>query len=386
MKPVALLGLSFGTLLIPAALWQAKTGQAPLAPAAPSAQPAQAITRLPFTIDAPGRYVLAGSLRALARPPRGAEAGIVIRADHVELDLGGFVLMGDEGSTSAITIDLPERRDALFDVCVRNGTVTDWDGLGVDLSVVEGARVLDLHVSLCGTPKAPAAGLRVGAAAVVEGCTALANTGSGIVAGEGALVSRCLSDRNGLDGFALGGRSSARHCSATRNARDGMLLTGGGSQVTDCSAAGNGAEGIDAAGPAGVRDCGASGNGGSGLLVGRGSRVAACLATGNRHAGVAAVGGLCRIEDNHLVLNGSALEAEGSGHVIVRNTVSETDLAGGLLRASQPGGVFVPDPMSLSLSIAGVGSLRAQSKAGPEGAQLEEDGGQLAPWANIAVQ
>ena len=386
MKPVALLGLSLGTLLVPAALWQAKPGQAPIVPLAPPAQPAQVIAKLPFLIDAPGRYVLAGSLRMLPRPSRGAEAGIVIRADHVELDLGGFVLSGDEGSSSAVTIDLPERRDALFDVCVRNGTVTDWDGVGVDLTVVEGARVIDVHVSLSGTAKAPAAGLRVGAAAVVEGCTARANTSTGIVAGEGALVSGCLSDRNGLDGFSLAGRSSARDCSATRNARDGLLLSGGGCLLTACSAAGNGGEGIEASGTAALSGCTASVNGGSGLLVGRGSRIAGCLATGNQHAGAVALGGLCRIEDNHLVLNGSALEAEGTGNVIVRNTVSETDLAGGLLEASQPGGVFVPDAMSLSLSIAGVGSVRTKPRAGPEGAQLEEDGGQLAPWANIAVR
>jgi len=385
MKPVSVLGLSVGALVLPALLQQAPK-PAPVAPVgAPAPQVVQTISRLPFLIDSPGRYVLGGGLTASPKPPRGAEAGIVIRADHVDLDLGGYALVGAEGSTTGIVAVLPEKRDTLYDVSIHDGSLLQWSGSGVDLSVVQGARLEDVHASGTGAPKVASSGLRVGTAAVVHGCTAIGNVGAGIVAGSASVVSDCLSDRNGLEGFALAGQTTARQCSATRNGHAGFLLDGGLCTLSDCSATGNGSDGIQGQETASLRGCTASGNNGSGISVGTGASVRGCVASSNRGAGVALSGGLCRVEDNHLVLNGgSALESTGGGNAVVRNTLSARDVAPSLLSASAPGGVFVGDPSALHLSIAGLGSFRGPLKTLDENA-LQKDGGPLEPWANIVV-
>lgn len=385
MKPTFLLGFSVGALLVPVALWQSKpVNKAPLVPASTPARAVQSITKLPVLIDSPGRYVLSGSMTAGERPPRGFEAGIVIHADHVELDLDGYVLKGAEGTTSGIIVKLPEHRAELRDICVRNGTLTNWGSSGVDLGLVEGARLLDLHVSYNGAPGTTAAGLRGGVAATVRGCTAIGNTGPGIIAGERSVVGDCLSDLNGLEGFVLGGLATARRCSATKNGRDGYLLSGGGCSLVDCSAGSNTGNGINAALTAHVRACSAAGNGAAGVAVGRGSLVTECTAIGNGGAGVFADSGLCRVEGNHLVLNGSGFYVAGSGNVVARNTVSDPEGGVSLLSGSGPGGVFLADPASLRLSIAGFGSLKTKADlAEPE---VIKDGGLLAPWANIVVK
>jgi len=385
MKPVSVLGLSVGALLLPAVFWQSVPKPGPVLPVGgPAPQVVQAISRLPFLIDSPGRYVLGGELTASPRPPRGAEAGIVIKADHVDLDLAGYALVGAEGSTVGVVASLPEKRDALYDVCVHGGSLVQWGGSGVDLSVVQGARLYDLHASGNGTPKVASVGLRAGSAAVVRGCTAIENIGAGIIAGSASQVSDCLCDRNGLEGFALAGQVTARQCSSTRNGRAGFLLDGAGCTLADCTAAGNGADGVQAQEGASLRDCSASGNGGSGLSVGSGSFVRECLSTGNRGAGVATVGGLCRIEDNHLVQNGgSAIETSGTGDAVVRNTLSAQSVAVSLITDCTPGGLHVSAATSPHVSIEGVGSLRNPKLLHLDA--LEKDGGPLEPWANILV-
>lgn len=387
MKSTMLLGVSVGVLLVPAALWQSRApNPVPLVPASTMVQPTQVISRLPFVISSPGRYVLSGSLAAADRPARGAESGIVIGTDHVELDLDGHLLIGAEGTASGISVRLPEKRDALTDICVRNGTLTGWGGLGVDLRAVQGARLIDLHAVHNGAQRTTMAGIYVGDAALVQGCTALSNSGAGIIAGDGSLLEGCLASRNGLEGFVLDGGASARASSAVSNGRDGFLLNGAGCSLFDCSASINSGHGINALVTASVRACNTSSNGGSGVASGRGSFVGDCVSTNNRGAGVAASGGLSRIEGNHLMLNAAGFDVSGNGNVVVRNTLSDADSAAGLLTDSGPGGMFISDPHAVQLSLAGVGSLRGASGA-PGGVvpPLVEDGGALAPWANIAV-
>jgi hypothetical protein len=390
MKSTLVFGITLA-LLAPVVAWQTKPSeQTPLVPVTTVLREAQSIESLPFRINAPGRYVLAGSLTSRLKPPRGSEAGIVIQADHVELDLGGHVLTGAEGSTSGIVAVLPEKRDELVDICVRNGTVTRWGGEGVDLGVVQGARLVDLRAWGNGAPRTTALGLRAGPSAIVEDCASMSNTGAGIVAGEGSRIDDCVADRNGLEGFLLGPHSAARGCIATRNGRDGLLLGAGGGVAVECLASGNGGDGIDAVRTARLRDCSASANLGSGLAVGRGSLVLECLSADNQLAGIFAAEGLCRIEGNHLSLNGSDLDVTGSGHIVVRNTLSSVDLLGatrggaGMLADVSPGGVYVPEPGALRLVLKGAGSLIA--KPGQPELALDETDDELAAWANIAVK
>lgn len=387
MKPVSVLGVSVGALLLPALFWQSIPQPGPVVPVgAPAPQLAQTISRLPFVIESPGRYVLGGGLTALAKPPRGAEAGIVIKADHVDLDLAGYALVGAEGSTVGVVASLPEKRDALYDVCVHGGSLVNWGGSGVDLSVVQGARLRDLHASGNGAPRVASWGLCAGTAAVVRDCTANDNIGAGIIAGTASQVSDCLSDRNGLEGFAFAGQVTARQCSATRNGRAGFRLDGGLCTLADCSAMGNGAEGVQTIEAASVRDCDASGNLGSGFALGSGSSIRGCLASRNRGAGVAIFGSQCRVEDNHLVDNGSPFSVEGGVSAVVGNTLTAAAITDELTLASLPGGVFVPAGSSPTISLSGIGSLRPMRIGSPVlDAALDKDGGPLGPWANILL-
>lgn len=77
---------------------------------------------LPVEIFQSGSYRLTGSLSDTA----GASSIVFIAASGVTLDLGGFELAGD-GST-AVGISA-----STIDVTVRNGTVRDVSGLGIDL-------------------------------------------------------------------------------------------------------------------------------------------------------------------------------------------------------------------------------------------------------------
>lgn len=79
-------------------------------------------------IKKPGSYVVTQNLTAEGDC-------IIIKADHVTLDLGGFVLSGDDTGAGVGGGDVPNN------VVVRNGTVQDFDK-GIDLfrsiAIVEG--------------------------------------------------------------------------------------------------------------------------------------------------------------------------------------------------------------------------------------------------------
>jgi parallel beta-helix repeat protein len=153
----------------------------------------------------------------------------------------------------------------------------------------------------------------------------------------------------------------------------------------DCSAGSNSGNGVNAALTAHVRACSAAGNGAAGIAAGRGALVAECAAIGNGGAGVFASNGLCRIEGNHLVLNGSGFYVTGSGNIVARNTVSDPEGGVGLLPGSGPGGVYLADPPSARLTIPGLGSVLHKQASAVE-PEVIQDGGQLAPWANIVVR
>jgi hypothetical protein len=78
------------------------------------------ITSLPYTINAPGAYYLAGNLSFSGS---GAGNAISIRSDDVTLDLMGFSLNCDISSTSTYGIQLDGRKN----VEIRNGTLRGWD-------------------------------------------------------------------------------------------------------------------------------------------------------------------------------------------------------------------------------------------------------------------
>ncbi|HUK82294.1 MAG TPA: hypothetical protein VLZ12_06640, partial [Verrucomicrobiae bacterium] len=84
-------------------------------------EPRTPVTNLPFNITLPGSYYLTTNLTA-------NPGGISIFVSDVTLDLMGFELNGEGGSSAGIATSA-----GLTNICIRNGTVRGWlfDGINV---------------------------------------------------------------------------------------------------------------------------------------------------------------------------------------------------------------------------------------------------------------
>lgn len=230
-------------------------------------EPRTPIGTLPFTITTRGSYYLTKNLTGVA-----GQDGIVIEADDVTLDLGGFALVGVTGSGDGIQV-----ARAVKNLSLRNGTVRNWGGAGIAAALAARGQARDLRVAdNAGT------GLELGSAASVSQCTAASNGGDGIVVGSGSAVTDCVATGNSGDGLVADLGSTIRHCTLTDNTGDAIQVTHS-AQVVGNTCRGNGA--------------------------------------GSTGAGVHATGNANRIEDNHLTANGRGLLIEGTGNIVANNTV-----------------------------------------------------------------
>lgn len=138
------------------------------------------------TISEPGSYVVVRNLTAVGDC-------LVITADNVTIDLGGFTLTGD-GTGEGITDNLFPRDG----ITVRNGTVTNF-GHGVLLlggsgHMIEGVRAVSNAEF----------GLFIGSDSTVTGNTANANGSQGIRASSGSTVTGNTANENGGIGIGVG--------------------------------------------------------------------------------------------------------------------------------------------------------------------------------------
>jgi len=162
----------------------------------------QVIT-LPFTISQCGSYVLTSPLTGTA-----GQNGIIIDADNVTLDLNGFCLTGGPGTLDAIFVNGPRRRTT-----IRNGSITGWDGSGINASGAGNSRFEDLSIGANNGD-----GVRVGSDGVVRGLSVSASGVAGI---------RVSGDRN---------RIEANHVSGNGT---GILVAGTDNLIVKNSAANN---------------------------------------------------------------------------------------------------------------------------------------------------
>lgn len=276
-------------------------------------EPRTPISSLPFTISTPGSYYLTGNLDFTA--PAGD--AIVIAANDVTLDLGGFALFSSVQVTgAAVSIVAPARN-----VTVRNGqiagktvvTVTgtfpnrQWSatlgGFARGVSAVgvgvEHVRLQDLVVTGCRLT-----GIELfSVGGIVERCSADGNGGGGFFAPRSAVIAS-TARRNRLTGFntALGRLQS---CGAYENGGGGFF--GNQASFENCVAADNGEIGFagDGAAHAGsvaqrnqlagfsgdglsLANCTSRENGGAGFALAN-SSATNCVAQANTGAGFSAV-------------------------------------------------------------------------------------------------
>jgi parallel beta-helix repeat protein len=236
-------------------------------------EPRTPINHLPFVINRPGSYYLTTNLTA-------NPGGIGIWTNNVTLDLMGFEVDGSGGSGVGIGV-LP----GVANICIRNGSVHNWNLGGIYLSGATNCLLQDVRVSgNFGN------GLVAGDASVVSRCVATLNNGDGIVGGKNCSILGCLAFTNTITGVHVAEGSVVRDCSATRNGGCG-IVAGWGSTIRDCAASYNVSCGIRAGAACAVMDCSAYFNKGhgitddSGVLGAPGLSIANCAATSNDQDG-----------------------------------------------------------------------------------------------------
>jgi hypothetical protein len=125
-------------------------------------EPRTPISSAPFTITQPGSYYLTTNLSTGS-----FQAGIVILADNVTLDLNGFALIGVANSFSGI-ICFGQKN-----ICIRNGTIRGWDNDGILAVPSSNQRYENLFITDNTT-----GGLLADKNAIVVGCTVSGNGGA----------------------------------------------------------------------------------------------------------------------------------------------------------------------------------------------------------------
>ncbi|MHC4845340.1 MAG: right-handed parallel beta-helix repeat-containing protein [Planctomycetota bacterium] len=342
-------------------------------------RPTVYIDRLPWRISRPGRYELHGSLQMAEDPSPNEATGILISSGDVVLDLGGHALIGVKGSATGILVKIPEKRTAqMLNITVRNGSVRNWGGNGVNLQSAVQARVEDLQLAGNGEARQPYDGLVVGDGAIVSRVSAQYNASAGIRAGAGSQLVACTGSNNGGSGLLLGAGGLARECVATRNNGDGLVLSGAGGTAIDCTASRNGRHGISTGPAARVSGCTAWSNSASGIRVEGHGLVQDCLASSNGDAGVLALSSGTRIDANHLSANGTGLDVAGRDHLVVRNSLSGNTVGWSVPSGNLSGGLHK------GMTVEQFVQMMTER---PDGALANEDLTELFlrdPWANVS--
>jgi hypothetical protein len=303
-------------------------------------EPRMPISSLPATLGTSGSYYLTRNLTGAA-----GQNGITISADNVTVDLEGFALIGVSGSLDGILVSGPH-----VNIAVRNGTVRNWGGAGVNANSAQNAEFEKLRAS-----NNTGDGLKVGSSAVAADCAAISNGGSGMVAGDGGRITGCVVSTNTGQGFLTGAGSTLESCAANANTGTGISAANG-CVIRGCPVYGNGAGGIALnnsgvpLAPNGglVEGCDVYGNAGNGIVAGSRCLVRNNEVAGSTLAGINVTGSACRIEGNHCTGGQRGLHIAGTDNLIVRNSVQGTtmsayDIAAGnhdAARITSPGAGF----------------------------------------------
>jgi hypothetical protein len=184
------------------------------------------VAEIPFGMPYGGKATLTGNLASTGN----TRAGIVIASDNVTVDLNGFEITGQgTGGTTGVyatTLGLDDPPDTsgsinssadgvyvggnYGDIVIKNGSIRNWGGEGIDGST-------DLYASR------------------LEDLILTANDSSGIWAHDAMIVRNCTARLNGTDGVETEERSILKDVTGEYSGSDG-LDTSIGSVITDCIA------------------------------------------------------------------------------------------------------------------------------------------------------
>src|SRR5262249_35054746 len=162
----------------------------------------------PFTITNSGSYYLTGNLTGVA-----GTNGITINADNVTLDLEGFALKGATGwiSLSGILVRSPHKN-----IHITHGAVSGW-ATNVDAGLADSGKCERIQASSSGYD-----GLIVGAAGVLNDCTANNTGGDGIRVGSFCTLSSCTAEFSASNGIRAGDSCTLSSCAARNSLSVGI--------------------------------------------------------------------------------------------------------------------------------------------------------------------
>ena len=264
-----------------------------------------------FIINQPGSYYLTSETIVAS-----GKNGIRLTTSNITVDLNGFRLVGSTGSLSGIVLPVSGQRN----VTIKNGVVSSFGQLGIDLNLVRNCIIRDIQVVDSG-----ANGIHLGDSGVVTACITNGNGGHGFVAGQASIFSSCSARQNGGDGFNTASGSSISSCAAALNTGRGLFASFS-STVTGCSAYDNDGDGISVALGATVARCSARANGEDGIAASGAASIRdnTCSANGQvaGGAGIHITGGDTRLEGNTCSAQTRGIEVGSAGNIIVRNTCS----------------------------------------------------------------
>ena len=235
---------------------------------------------LPLTITAPGNYYLAEDITT-------AGGGITVSKglQNVSIDMKGHSLTGGTGAGINVS------------GTVKNGTVSGWALHGVSAFVVIDVR-------------------------------STGNTGDGIIASRECI--RCIASSNGGNGIRMNGQVRVVDSTSSGNTSNGFITTGAASVITNCTANSNGVDGfhISSGSPSMILNSVATFNDNDGIEVSDNAYVFGNLCNGNNDvfgqdgAGIFVIGSGNRIEGNNIRSSNRGIDVDGTGNLVIRNSVS----------------------------------------------------------------
>ncbi len=285
-----------------------------------------------FVITQPGSYYLTGNITGVV-----GKRGIELAASGVTLDLNGFEVVGVAGSLDGIT----SAGAILLNISIKNGSVHDWSGIGIDLGFVSNFRVKDIRAG-----GNAGQGISGGHGGVITNCIAYENESHGIQTQRTTSIDNCSAFSNVLDGISAGIDCTITHCVSSNNDENG-ILAGVGCAITSCSTYDNTNAGVVAYECCVISNTSVSFSS-YGILAYSGCTILNCTAQhnyvdgincvdgcvirgnycywngygGGSGAGIRVTGFDCRIESNKCFAGATGVEIENPGNILLKNTCS----------------------------------------------------------------
>jgi parallel beta-helix repeat protein len=189
------------------------------------------------TISQPGTYRLTSNLAV------SGSVGIVIAADDVTLDLGGFTVSRQVGPRSIQEGGIVDNSVSHTNLTIRNGTIDGFPGSQVSLAssrfvsishlrvvgaadgivVGDNASIMDSSISYVG-----GAGIRAGMNSQITGNVISNNGADGIDAGDHSTISGNIVSSNGGKGISCSSWCTINGNMVRSNSNSGIYITGQG--------------------------------------------------------------------------------------------------------------------------------------------------------------